>query len=493
MRNTNRLLKILLVAPYGDEDGNPLKIKSPHLGLTIIRNEILKVSTKTQVELIDPNIDDVQKLYEKVKTINYDIISFSLLQTILKENIKIIAKCRTLTAESKFIIGGPDVEHYPHQNFFDSLLADIIVLKGYTSFIEIIKQLERQPDIFKFINKIPDLKYKNKSGDIIQTYSSKTIPPYKNNRYVIAKVNFITGKRIKHGVIGKRTLSISVGNLCKGKCNFCSIKINTEFPPDLDELIFEIKKNTNNIDSIVLEAADIFANRSYLIKLLDRLKSEKTLNYPIKTTGRVDEVFDEQLLETMYEANIRIISYGVESFNNQILSNINKQTTRQKNIETLEMTLRAGIIPGINLILFTPWDTLSSTLDTITNTLYFLEKGAYTNIVPGLRVRVGTPLENLTDLINYRNYKYHNMPNAVKVPYTTKIIDKDLQRIYTVYEENFKILYKKYRKYTNGSIPFYSLLVILSTLQAINDNYKFIPDLLKRTEALVDDYISTYE
>jgi len=486
-------LKILLVAPYGDEDGSPLNIKSPHFGLTIIKQSLMEKNKKLQVDLIDPNISTLDDLYKQVENSAYDIIAFSLLQTILKKNIEIMSACRILSPDSLFIIGGPDVEHYPHEDFFNAKIADIFILKDFQSFVEIADQLSQAKPLTDFIGNIPDLKYIDSGGNIKNTAQSPIIPPYKKKNYMISKVNKIDGKRIKHGVIGKRTLSVSVGNLCKGRCNFCSIKINTEFPPDIDELILEIKNNLDEIDSIVLEAADIFANRTFLYRLLDRLIQEKELTYPIKTTGRVDEIFDEELLRKMHRANIRIISYGVESFNDEILKNVNKDTTAAQNIETLNKTIRAGIIPGVNLILFTPWDTIATTLNTIENTISFLEKGAYTNIVPGLRVRVGTPLANQKSLIKYKNYKYNGMTQRVKIPHTTKILDMELEKVHEKYLKTFPHLYSQNKEYTNGSTPFYSLLIIKSILEAISEVEDFDKTLTYRIDKLIEEYKNSYE
>ena len=58
--------------------------------------------------------------------------------------------------------------------------------------------------------------------------------------------------------------------------------------------------------------------------------------------------------------------YGLESFDPYILKHLGKGTTRQKNIDSVGICMRAGIIPIPNIIIGFPEETFESVRNTIT-------------------------------------------------------------------------------------------------------------------------------
>ena len=484
-------LSILLISPYGDEEGNALKINSPHLGIKIILESIENKFKDVCVVWIDANISGLDYLFGTIKQFNFPIIAFSLLQTILKKNIQIISNTKVLSKKSLMIVGGPDVDRYDHKQFLDTGIIDLFILKDFKVLHEIISILQRGEDLLTRANQLSDICYLDKNGLLINTGSESKYNFTKSEK-VYSKINYKTGKKIKHGIIGDKILSIDIGNQCKGKCIFCSIKINTVIPPEAKSVINEIIRRESEIDSITLESADIFANYTFFNDLLQRLYEIRDINKPIKVTARVDEIFHYEILAKMYDSNIRIISYGIESFNNKVLKNLKKETTREQNIRTLNETLKVGLIPGINLILFTPWDDVTSTLDTLSLTVGFLEKGAYTNIVPGLRVRYGTPLAEMKTITKSNTYSYPGMNRPLKVPYTTRILDPKLNEINKQFLKLLPNLLDKNSKYVTNSVPFYSLLVIKATLEAMEKNKIDCKDLNLRVNKLITAYVRQY-
>lgn len=73
-----------------------------------------------------------------------------------------------------------------------------------------------------------------------------------------------------------------------------------------------------------------------------------------------------EILERMYRSGCTHLVYGLESFNGQILKNLGKGTTRQKNIESIGICMASGIIPIPNMIIGFPEESYESIRDTIT-------------------------------------------------------------------------------------------------------------------------------
>ena len=77
-------------------------------------------------------------------------------------------------------------------------------------------------------------------------------------------------------------------------------------------------------------------------------------------------LYDQGVLEHMAESGCTHLVYGLESFDPGILKRLGKGTTREKNINSVGDTLKAGIIPIPNIIIGFPEETYSTLRNTIT-------------------------------------------------------------------------------------------------------------------------------
>ncbi len=80
------------------------------------------------------------------------------------------------------------------------------------------------------------------------------------------------------------------------------------------------------------------------------------------------EYVNEELLNLMYKAGCRRIFYGVEHINEKIKLNVGKMQNKQKVIEAIRMTKKAGITAMASLIIGLPgenWDTIKELKDFI--------------------------------------------------------------------------------------------------------------------------------
>ena len=77
-------------------------------------------------------------------------------------------------------------------------------------------------------------------------------------------------------------------------------------------------------------------------------------------------LYDQGVLEHMAAAGCTHLVYGLESFDPGILKRLGKGTTRQKNIDSVGDTLKAGIIPIPNIIIGFPEETYETLRNTIT-------------------------------------------------------------------------------------------------------------------------------
>jgi radical SAM superfamily enzyme YgiQ (UPF0313 family) len=72
-----------------------------------------------------------------------------------------------------------------------------------------------------------------------------------------------------------------------------------------------------------------------------------------------------EILKIMYEAGCTHLVYGLESFDPQILKNLGKGTTVQKNIDSVHTCMKSGIIPIPNIMIGFPEESFESVRNTI--------------------------------------------------------------------------------------------------------------------------------
>lgn len=72
-----------------------------------------------------------------------------------------------------------------------------------------------------------------------------------------------------------------------------------------------------------------------------------------------------EILELMYEAGCTHLVYGLESFDPNILKKLGKGTTAKKNIDSVSICMKSGIIPIPNIIIGFPEETFESVRNTI--------------------------------------------------------------------------------------------------------------------------------
>ena len=159
---------------------------------------------------------------------------------------------------------------------------------------------------------------------------------------------------------------------CPAGCTYCIKHVSYQFtarlrtPEDIMEELWVLKKlGMNNIHMY----ADLFTvNRDQVMGLCELMIRE---NIQIKWTcnSRVDYV-DEELLQQMSEAGCWLISWGIESGNEQILRHVRKGAYPDKAQRALQWARDAGILNWGYFIIGLPGETE----ETIRQTIDFAKK-----------------------------------------------------------------------------------------------------------------------
>jgi len=497
--------KVLLVAPFGDEQGNALQYATPHKGLEIIAYRLRRETEATDVIVYNPNLTSREGLYDFVKTHSFDIIGFSILQTILGANLEIMGRLALLSPDSIFIAGGNELSHFPRKEIFASWPVDILAFDNGSALVEIAGRLAKTGDKTKVLlamHDIPDITTRLSLDDAASKSKRKklAIPEGLEDDIPFDTPDLIHQRTYDKpqdtaeiptywNVIGKHPARIHYSDICKGKCIFCGTTRNTQGPLDPEVVMHLISEESG---SIHFESADFFSTPPKVAELLEALVTDPTTRrIPKLAVARVDHAGKGELLKRCAEAGFQIVAYGIESFDDRVLKNIGKETNAQQNIEAIEYTINAGMKPGINLMAYTPWDTIKTTLKNIRHSLHYLERGAYVNVVPYINAGFGRPISDQSRYIEYETYSYPGLKKPFKFPRRGKILDRKLAK---VADRATEILYSltannDYPAWASGSATIYGILVFKSFLMALQELDIDVPDDIHALTAETEEAI----
>ena len=159
---------------------------------------------------------------------------------------------------------------------------------------------------------------------------------------------------------------------CPAGCTYCIKHVSYQYstrlrsPDKLVEEMWGLKKlGVHNIHMY----ADLFTvNRDQVVELCQKMIDEK-IGIKWTCNSRVDYV-DEEMLNLMGRAGCRLISWGIESGNEQILRNVRKGAYPEKAERALRWAKKAGIMNWGYFIIGLPGETE----ETIRQTIDFSKK-----------------------------------------------------------------------------------------------------------------------
>jgi anaerobic magnesium-protoporphyrin IX monomethyl ester cyclase len=147
---------------------------------------------------------------------------------------------------------------------------------------------------------------------------------------------------------------------CINKCSFCSRILGNSLsllsPKKIMEEL-EILYHKYNFRHITFYDDTFISDYSRIQEFCELLLSSK-LKVSWTCSSRVDKV-DLQILKLMKKAGCHQIMYGIESFDKQVLKNINKNIEPENIYNAIKLTKQAGIEVRASLMIGNPGDTNS--------------------------------------------------------------------------------------------------------------------------------------
>ncbi len=411
---------ILLVAPFENKELKAGSFLAPPLGIYRLANYLRLFGIK--VDIFDPNLiggkyHGSERLLEFVKQKKemqgeYDFIGFSIYEPTLENDMELAKEVDKISGGSIIIAGGEGA-FYNTEKLVAPGSPFSIIYKGFGE-ISLLDTLitYMQTDKKKFLGNGEALKIKGtivkpQTGAIVSTppqspvskndyrvislYFDSTIVPYEDYwRFMEGMYTYGSAEGEQSIDLNAiRTVRLITSSHCPMGCTFCSSthflkdSIDGEKQPVLSLAPQEIINILKNIDkyhpdvrNIFFNDDDFMINQDRVRKLCALIKEEFVSNrFRFIALGRIDKV-DAKLLEKMKEAGFVQLNYGIESFSDQVLKEMNKGVTCAKNLSGLDLTLDSGIVPLINLILFYPTTTKKDVLSDMRTAVEYAARGA---------------------------------------------------------------------------------------------------------------------
>ncbi len=476
--------KIMLIYPPGDiyqrgEDRCQLNINKSAVNSARACNDLGYASSILKNRGYSTFLKDYQSeklninnLYTDIKNFLPDVIFLSTTNATMFDDIKIINNIKKIYPDIVFILKGAVFYNCPQDIFNIADLNNIDYMIGGEEEFIIGDLLDAHFNNKKEIPNIQGIVYKDNNKFIItpntnfeDNLDSLPFP----DRYAM------NNKLYTIPDTGEPLATISTSRGCPSSCIYCLSPVISgkkvrfrsaqNIIEEMEECYFK-----HNIRNFFFKADTFTINKQWTVELCKKI-SESHLNGKIRwvANSRVDTV-DEEMLNCMKKAGCFLVAFGLESGTDKTLKNIKKNTTVEKNYNTIRMAKKAGLqTVGFYIIGF-PWETKEDIEKT--------KKAIFKNNTDFIEVHIATPFvgTELYNMLNKEN-KIHNEIYGKNHFNCINTFDTDLTPSY-VEKYRRKIVFQYYIR-PNYIIP--KLIQIIKTPKILLNYIKYGIRLIKNT------------
>jgi len=278
----------------------------------------------------------------RLPTIEADVIGIGSTTPQFPSAVSIMNELKISNPDALYVCGGPHASCDP-KSVLDAGFDVCIMGEGERAFHEVVKMRENGVPLHRFMHRAPPIQ---NLDDL----------PFPDREAINVRV-------YKYLLDGERCTTMITSRGCQYNCAFCckepwgrKVRMHSA-----DRVINEIKEIQELGFSAVMFFDDIFIlNKKRLYKICDYLRSQSII---WRCFVRSD-LINREMLKTMARSGCKEMGLGVESGSQQILDNIHKGTTVEKNRECISLAKEYGISTKAFIIVGLPgesWSTIEET------------------------------------------------------------------------------------------------------------------------------------
>ncbi len=357
---------LFIVPHYGAKDGfiwKAIEYRFHSPGVLSIAAYLRSHGFKVLV--FDCNLEQISEsrfveLFEKrFKAYSFRFFGFTGSTQTINQAYRLAAMLRNKFQETKIVFGGPHPSALPQDVLNNSVSDYVVIGEGEITSLELLQG--------KNLKDISGLAYRQ-NDKIVYTDRRERIADI--NDLPVAAYDLVP-MHLCHPLTGTyKSLPATIlvtARGCPGNCTFCSRtvgnKLCTMTPQRIIQEI-EVLYYKYGFRQIIFYDDTFIADKTRISEFCDLLlASGMKINWTC--SSRVDRVYPDLLLK-MKNAGCHQIMYGVESFNDQVLKNINKHTTREHVFFAINQTRKTGIEARAAIMIGNKGDTEQILKDNIT-------------------------------------------------------------------------------------------------------------------------------
>ena len=316
------------------------------------------------VEILDCAAQEIPlpDILQRIRQGHYRWIVWSVATPSIKSDLSLADEIKEIRPDIKTGVLGTHVTALAEQCLRESESLDFIIRnEPEESLAALADALENRDNIAD----INGISYKEADGQIfhnpprafIRDLDSLPFPAW----------HLLDLERYKLPLMGEKFLILSPVRGCPYPCTFCTAR--TYYGKGLrrrsvskmtDEIAYNMERF--GIKHFFIWADTFTADRNYVMQFCRQIR-EKKLDIGWTCNSRVDTV-DQEMLSAMADAGCWMISYGIESGNQQILDQIKKKITLAQSREAVKAATNAGIRTAGHFVIGFPGETEESLRET---------------------------------------------------------------------------------------------------------------------------------
>lgn len=319
------------------------------------------------VEVIDYYAEDFSNELLEKSVISSDVVGMTVYTNDLNISFDISKKIKKINPKIPLIIGGPHCTFLKERSLLDLPHADISVMgEGEEVILDIVRYLNGD----KNISDIHGIIYRNngkivcgKPLKIIDDINSLPFPA----RHLVQKYDYNSsafGYKTK-----KKLTTIMTSRGCPFKCRFCArygnIISKWGYRKRSAENVFnEIQEIYDKYGTIAIVDDNFLENKKRVHKFFDLILESK-INVDFIIEGARVDTADKKLYTKMKKANVKLITFGIESGNQDVLNFYNKKITLEQIEKAVKLAREMNFLTGATFILGAPIETHKHIKNTI--------------------------------------------------------------------------------------------------------------------------------
>ncbi len=372
MAETKKCGIAIVIPPAGtgnEERYVGMKESLPHIGVAYLAANIDR--TRYDIRVYDSTALGMsrQAVAAELEEFNPRVIGYTAMTCQIMDAQSLAREMKKRLPAAVSVIGGYHVSAVPEETIAGSPEFDIAVCgEGELTFSELLDALNEGVDVAG-LSGIAGLCYREGGQPrltpprpFIENLDALNFPAYD-----LMPMEKYAGF-YRPLMFPKRTVPLSTGRGCLYHCIFCYKATGDKYRVRaIDAVIDELKRDIRDfgIGEFVVTDESFLTYRDRITKFCELLIKDGICG-KVKwiCQSRVDHA-EPELLKLMRRAGCRVIAYGIESGNPEIIKKIRKGITHEQAMEAVRWTRRAGILADTNFIIGHPGDTRETIRETV--------------------------------------------------------------------------------------------------------------------------------